>query len=533
MNKDVIYIDVDDDITTIVGKIKASKEKIVALVPPSRVGVLQSAVNMRLLNRAAEQADKRLVLISHNQSLLALAGIAGIPVARTLQSKPEMVEAPVMKMDGDEIIDGDSLPIGEHADSVKMANSTDSAVDAAIASSDSKSVTKRRTTEILKDKKSKVPNFSSFRKKIVLIGGGVILLLAFLVWAIWFAPSATVLITAKTTSVTVDKNIQLAIGGETNVATGAVQAVSQEAKQEVSVDFTATGKKDVGDKATGKVKFSTNTISSLGTIPAGTELSSSSGAIYLTDSAITLTTGNNQNATTTLTAANPGTKYNGASGSLSGAPNGVTASLVGSTGGGTDKTITVVSQDDIAKASQSLGNKKADDLNAKIKSSFKPSVVVIDESFTESRSDPSSSVAVGSEADGPVTLKSTITASMIGIDKPQLESFLKQSIEKEISGKKNQKIYDDGADNIKLVQFTSNENQKTIRLTANGKIGPEIDQAQVKQQSAGKKYGEIQASLESIDGVSDVDTKFWPFWVRTVPKDVNRITVEFKLQDAS
>ena len=51
MNKDVIYIDVEDDITTIVGKIKASKEKIIALVPPSRVGVLQSAVNMRLLAR--------------------------------------------------------------------------------------------------------------------------------------------------------------------------------------------------------------------------------------------------------------------------------------------------------------------------------------------------------------------------------------------------------------------------------------------------------------------------------------------------
>ena len=47
MNKDIIYIDVEDDITAIIGKIKASKEKIVALVPPKRIGVLQSAVNLR------------------------------------------------------------------------------------------------------------------------------------------------------------------------------------------------------------------------------------------------------------------------------------------------------------------------------------------------------------------------------------------------------------------------------------------------------------------------------------------------------
>lgn len=49
MNKDVLYIDVEDDITTIIGKVKASKSKIIALVPPKRVGVLQSAVNLRLL----------------------------------------------------------------------------------------------------------------------------------------------------------------------------------------------------------------------------------------------------------------------------------------------------------------------------------------------------------------------------------------------------------------------------------------------------------------------------------------------------
>ena len=34
MNKDVIYIEPEDDITDIITKIEGSKEKIVALVPP-------------------------------------------------------------------------------------------------------------------------------------------------------------------------------------------------------------------------------------------------------------------------------------------------------------------------------------------------------------------------------------------------------------------------------------------------------------------------------------------------------------------
>ena len=88
MNKDVIYIDVEDDITAIIGKIKASKEKIVALVPPKHVGVLQSAVNLRLLDRMAKTAKKNLVVVTNNQALIALAASARIPVAKNLQSKP-------------------------------------------------------------------------------------------------------------------------------------------------------------------------------------------------------------------------------------------------------------------------------------------------------------------------------------------------------------------------------------------------------------------------------------------------------------
>src|SRR5690606_3957009 len=94
MSKDTIYIDVEDDITAIIGKVKSSSSKIIALVPPKRIGVLQSAVNLRLLSRAAKQNEKHLVLITGNSALMALAASAGIPSARTLQSKPELAPLP-------------------------------------------------------------------------------------------------------------------------------------------------------------------------------------------------------------------------------------------------------------------------------------------------------------------------------------------------------------------------------------------------------------------------------------------------------
>ena len=116
MQKDVIYIDVEDDITAIIGKVKAAKEKVVALVPPKRIGVLQSAVNLRLLARTADLSNKHLVLITNNQALLALASSAKIPVAKNLQSKPEIADIPALQVDDDDdIIDGEQLPVGELA----------------------------------------------------------------------------------------------------------------------------------------------------------------------------------------------------------------------------------------------------------------------------------------------------------------------------------------------------------------------------------------------------------------------------------
>ena len=62
MNKDVIYIEPEDDITDIILKIENSKEKIIALVPPKKAGVFRSVVNIKLIAKAGNNAKKKIVL---------------------------------------------------------------------------------------------------------------------------------------------------------------------------------------------------------------------------------------------------------------------------------------------------------------------------------------------------------------------------------------------------------------------------------------------------------------------------------------
>ena len=536
MNKDVIYIDVEDDITNIVSKIKDSKARIVALVPPKRVGILQSAVNMRLLNRAAENAEKRIVLITGDQALSGLAAAARIPVAKTLQSRPEIAEIPAIDVDdGDDVIDGSEIPVGELADRAtpKARNKADDAIDAAIAEDEKPS----KPAKSAGKGKPKVPDFNVFRKKLVLIGGGVVLFIVFMVWAIWFAPHATVVITAKTTTSTVDKSVTLKQDGKVDAANNIIKSLRQEQKKDISVDFTPTGKKKVGEKASGTMHLVRTSVSSLTlTIPAGTSFSSGDYTFVSTEPASLSGTSIGPGgviqsvATVKVQATQVGSEYNLSSRSYSSNVSGFSAAGTAMSGG-SSREVTVVSAADVAKAKAKLDAQKDPSLQSAVKALFPSSSIVINESYQEARSNPTPSVAVDHEASGTVQLKTTVTASMQGIDRSDMKQFLEDTLKKEIGSKKNQKIYNDGSNEVKFAQYSERNNAVQVRLTANAKIGPEIDEHKVKEQVKGRNYGDVQSSLESIEGVQDVDTKFSPFWVRTVPNNDKHISIEFKLDN--
>jgi hypothetical protein len=108
--KDTVYVDVDDEITAIIDKVTGSKQKIVALVLPKRASVLQSVVNMKLLKRSADNANKNVVLITTETALMPLAGAAGLHVAKTPTTKPEIPLSPDIH-EGPETDDEDTLTL--------------------------------------------------------------------------------------------------------------------------------------------------------------------------------------------------------------------------------------------------------------------------------------------------------------------------------------------------------------------------------------------------------------------------------------
>src|SRR5690554_550298 len=133
-SKETIYVDVDDEITNIIEKVKSSDKKIIALVLPKRATTLQSIVNMKLLKKAAQNNKKSIVLITSETALLPLAGAAGIHVAESLQSKPvipplpdhmgDAAEEPIDLGDDSAAIDK-RTPVGELASKASEPEETE------------------------------------------------------------------------------------------------------------------------------------------------------------------------------------------------------------------------------------------------------------------------------------------------------------------------------------------------------------------------------------------------------------------------
>src|SRR6478735_7192657 len=76
----LIYLEVDDEITSAAARIRAAEQDRLALVLPHGSRVATSRINFRLLSRDAIEHDKRLSIVSADPATRALAASAGLPV---------------------------------------------------------------------------------------------------------------------------------------------------------------------------------------------------------------------------------------------------------------------------------------------------------------------------------------------------------------------------------------------------------------------------------------------------------------------
>ena len=253
--------------------------------------------------------------------------------------------------------------------------------------------------------------------------------------------------------------------------------------------------------------------------------------MFVTDSSVTITISNYQNAPTTVTATEQGAKYNAASGQLSGAPSGISASLTDATSGGTDRVVKVVTAEDVQKAKESLVEGESKDARSQLNSQLK-SAKLIDNSYRVDYNDLKSTPDVGAESEGGnAVLNATVVYALYGISDGELSKYLDAYLKKQLGSDSDQRVFENGADKPEFQEVTKSAAGAELTLIATAKLGPKLDENEIKQDSLGLKTGEIQEALQSIQGIEEVEVKYFPFWVSSVPSDEKKVNVQFKVNE--
>jgi len=536
MKKDVIYIDIDDDITTVIDKLKNSAEKIVALVPPKGNAVLQSVVNLKLLKRAATKSNKQAVIVTSNHALTALAGGLDLYVAKNLQSKPVLASTVV-----DELADDEEVEVSDNVNDLTDAGSTvslapDDSTDnneveisgEELAALDADTVpaveAQSKKKDSKKGKSSKVPNFDGFRKKL-LIGAGVLFLVLILLISVFGRSKATVVIRAETTPVDVAFTANFnANSTQSDFTTYNLKATVQESKKTISQSFTATGQKDVGTKATGTMKISNCQTPTSFAVPQNTNFTSN-GLTFTSTTAVTVpgAQGNFISGCTKAGTANVdvvatanGDNYNLSAREYSNSLGEKITSTGGQMSGGVSKVVKVVSQDDVDKAKEQLSQQDTNQTKEELKKAFGPDTTVLDDTFLVTMGTAVSEPAVNQEAnDGKVTVEARYT--LLGAANSEMGGALDAAVISKMTDKDQQRVYDNGFSNMKLEKVSSTDKTAVYNVSSSAQYGPQFNTQQLKTQIAGKKFGEARSYLQDLPGVKGVDIKLSPFWARKLP----------------
>lgn len=545
MNK-TIYLEVDDEITSVIDKVRKVKTPDIILVVPKRAVLLQSIVNLKLLKKQAEILGKHIILVTADQIGCNLASRVGLVVKKKLGDKklPEIVKKKVIqkpKINIKEFLKGVETKklakltkIERPSISDIIAKTEKYKIEEKKKISPSPIIKKRgkKRTEIQKKnvtKPKKVVLLSSFNVKLFLVFLGVSLAIPMIIGLI-ILPKAVITIVPKTEPIMHNLNLivnQTAqeVDLENRIISGDVVSIEKEV---VKKNLAATGKKNLGQKARGIVTVYNKFSSAPQLLVASTRFVSADGKLFRSIKDITVPGAKVEEGITIpgkidieVEADVEGEEYNvGPShfvipGLASYKQDDIFGESKENFFGGKSLEITVVSKEDIENAKNAL----FDDLNEQIIQDLKNKIpqdkqffesLVIKEAL-EIKSNPD----IDQETNNfELTIK--FRAATMVFSKEDLDLVVFNELEKLIPQEKY--IIDKNGDiSFEILNFDLNSGFLELKVHIVKTVAWQLDIKNIKSDISGKTETEAKDLLFKNPYIKDSSIDFWPFWVKKVP----------------
>jgi hypothetical protein len=195
--------------------------------------------------------------------------------------------------------------------------------------------------------------------------------------------------------------------------------------------------------------------------------------------------------------------------------------------GGSKKEVSEVIQEDLEEAEKVLIEKATEEIKETLKAKIPAGFVTLEEDFKTEILEKFSLAQAGAELEKfifQVKAKSRI----IAFKEEDLENFSKDLITAEVPADKN---FDQ--ETLKIEYFPETidleAGEITFSLKLKAKIYSAIDETSLKQAMAGKSLTETQFFLQNQPEVIQAQVKLWPFWVKRVPENLDKIKIKITI----
>ncbi|MFN8520885.1 MAG: hypothetical protein U0667_16160 [Chloroflexota bacterium] len=264
----VWYLELDDEITDAVARLRAAKDDRVVFVVPAGSRIGTGRINFRLLAREAASRDLRIALVSGDPQVRALAASAGLPTYASVgESERGAAGEGPLKLDAGE-------PTSDEGTDATATISTAPGPGPGVRTAGSRPVRRPRS------RRQKVAMTAGALALVGVVGGGTLMLLYRAV------PTAQVTLALAPRALgPVPIAIAVSASEQTDPSTGAVQGQLVPVTVERRVVVTATDTVSLSDRAKGSVTF-TNASHATVPVPDLTQVATADGVVFLTQGAI-------------------------------------------------------------------------------------------------------------------------------------------------------------------------------------------------------------------------------------------------------
>lgn len=544
------YLESDEELFSIIDRIKRSQDENITLIIPRGLPALRSIINLRILKEEAISLGKDVSILSSDTLIRKLARQANL---RILEKEPtrEADEWPEQLREGGEIRPRPELkpepkprtePKRVISDIVKPEKRIEEPAELFREPEREEEFFEEAVEEEPSPTKVEVPegkpSFRIFTKKRVIIG---LIVLALIIGGLAFQfilPKAQVVINPKKetirfeTEITADKNID-----SINFTDSSVPGQVFQLEMEDSRKFPTTGEKEVEEKAKGTIKVYNQYSSSEQTLVKTTRFLSAEGKLFrLVETTVipgaTIEEGEiiPNTKEVEVIADEPGESYNigpsnftipGFEGTAK-----YTAfygkSTESMTGGAIGK-MRIATKEDIEGAieivSLELKNKVQEQFDKKIPSELKllketQSLEVVESESTLKADEPGKELVV--------TVK--VKAWGLAFKEDDIFYLIEKNIGDKISENKTL-IPSTIQVNYKNTEIDLAQGKASFNCQVEADAAWRIDKEKLKNDLAGKDEIEVRKYLSALSEIEGAKVVFWPFWVKKIPKDKDKIKI--------